>query len=117
MRSLDQGFRLFLASYEEEGIWEVIEGDSDNLLWLVEALCKGMSTWKMDGLFNWKRASRVLGEGWIVCDKATRKVLRGNFYKVSCSASSYRGELLSLPALHTLALAMVEFYGVEQAKG
>ena len=98
-------------------MWEVINGQSDNLSWLAKALCQGTSIWTTDGSYDCKRAPRVSGAGWIVCDKATRKVLRGNFYKISRSASSYRGELLGLLALHTLALAVVEFYGIEQATG
>ena len=39
------------------------------------------------------------------------------FYKVSYIASSYRSELLGLLALHTPALAVVEFYGTKQATG
>ena len=98
-------------------MWEVVNGESDDLLWLAEALCQGTSIWTTDGSYDRKRAPRVSGAGWIICDKATRKVLRGNFYEVSRSASSYRGELLGLLALHTLALAVVEFYGIEQATG
>ena len=37
-------------------------------------------------------------------------MLRANFYERSKSASSYRGELLGLVALHTLLLALAWFY-------
>ena len=116
-RPPDQDFWTFLASWGGEWMWEVVNGESDDLLWLAEALCQGTSIWTTDGSYDWKRAPRVSGAGWIVCNKATRKVLQGNFYEVSRSASSYRGELLGLLALHTLALTVVEFYGIEQAIG
>jgi len=43
-------------------------------------------------------------------------MLRANFYEISTSASSYRGELLGLVALHTFLLALSTFYEVPVVK-
>lgn len=44
-------------------------------------------------------------------------MLRGSFFKISLSASIYRGELLGLVAIHTLALAIIKFYKLDKALG
>ena len=44
-------------------------------------------------------------------------MLRGNFYEVSSSASSYRGELLGLAALHYLLGYLQEYYKIGEVRG
>jgi hypothetical protein len=57
----------------------------------------------------------VSSTGWTIFDPATHSHIHGNFYKVSDSASAYRGKLLGLTALHLVACAFKEFYGEPQS--
>lgn len=92
-------------------------GDKDDLSWLVEAMRNGTAVLVTDGSFDRKRAPLVSGAGWVITCRTARKFLRGSFYETSISASAYRGELLGLVALHTLALALAQFYSLEKAVG
>ena len=90
-------------------MWEDVVGDNEDLSWLVEALRNGTAVLVTDGSFDRKRAPLVSGAGWVITCRTAQKFLRGSFYKTSVSASAYRGELLGLVALHTLALALSQF--------
>ena len=112
-----QSFWDFVQGWGGSWMWEVVEGDKEDMAWLVEAAIKGTAIWTADGSYDRKRAPEVSGVGWIVCDPVSKKTLRGNFYERSSTASSYRGELLGLLALHILALAIAEYHKIEQVSG
>ena len=48
----------------------------------------------------------------VLCCTNAEKILRVSFFERSRCASSYRGELLGLVALHLLLLAMCQFYEI-----
>jgi ribonuclease HI len=52
----------------------------------------------------------------IACQKSG-KMIKGSFYEFSSNASSYRGELLGLVAIHTLILHVCRFYQPTSACG
>jgi hypothetical protein len=49
----------------------------------------------------------------ICCSALKKVVLKGTTFETCTKAGSYRGELLGLLAIHLLALAVEEFYGLE----
>ena len=98
-------------------MWEEVVGDKDDLSWLVDAMRKGTAVLVTDGSYDRKRAPSVSGAGWVITCRIAQKFLRGSFYETSISASAYRGELLGLVVLHTLALALSEFCSLEKAIG
>jgi hypothetical protein len=98
-------------------MWEEVVGDKEDLSWLVDARRNGKAVLVTDGSFDRKRAPLVSGAGWVITCRNSWKFLRGSFYETSVSASAYRGKLLGLVALHTLALALSQFYALEKAGG
>ena len=110
-------FWYFLRTWGGHWMWEEVVGDKDDLSCLVEAMRNGTAVLVTDGSFDRKRAPLVSGAGWVIACRTARKFLRGSFYETSISASAYRGELLGLVALHTLALALAQFYSLEKAVG
>ena len=83
-------------------MWDEVENEDQDLTWLVEGLKRGSVIAVADGSYDRKKAPEVSGAGWVLCCTRSRRMLQGNFYEVSPSASSYRGELLGLAALHYL---------------
>ncbi len=110
-------FWYFLRTWGGHWMWEEVVGDKEDLSWLVEAMRNGTAVLVTDGSFDRKRAPLVSGAGWVITCRTAQKFLRGSFYETSISASAYRGELLGLVALHTLALALAQFYSLEKAAG
>ena len=98
-------------------MWEHIEDPYEDTVWMAEALTNGTAVLVTDGSYDRKLAPRVSGAGWTFCCRRTERIVRGSFYEVSPSASTYRGELLDLVALHTLSLALTSDYQVDQGKG
>ena len=96
-------------------MWDNVEDESRVLTWMVEALRKDTALLVTDGLFDRKKAPRVSGAGWIFCCIRMQQMLRGSFFKISLSASTYRGKLLGLVVIHTLALAVIQFYKLDEA--
>lgn len=52
----------------------------------------------------------------IVC-MTCQCTLRGSFCKVSLSAGSYRGELLGLVAIHMFAIAIAQYFSIQEILG
>ena len=98
-------------------MWEHVIGEDEDMVWLVEAFKNGTAIMVTDGSFDRKRAKNVSGAGWVITCTRSRKFLKGSFFEVSKSASAYRGELLGLVALHTLVLAVIDYYHLETALG
>jgi hypothetical protein len=48
---------------------------------------------------------------------ASKRTLRGSFYEVSAVAGAYCGELLGLATLHTLILALANYYNIQSISG
>ena len=98
-------------------MWENVVDKVQDLRWLVEALVNGTAVLVTDSSFNKMRAPTVSWKGWVITCQKARKFLQGSFYKFSRKVSVYQGELLGLVAIHTIALALVKFYGLNGASG
>ena len=87
-------------------MWDhIVEGEADTE-WIRDALSKGTFLAVADGSYDRGLAPTVSGLGWIIVCTACHRTLRGSFYKLSQCAGSYRGELLGLVAIHTIAIAI-----------
>ena len=93
-------------------MWEKLDYEED-LGWLSEALIAGSLVCVTDGSYDRARARDISGAGWIIYCVRSRKSVRGAFAERSNSASSYRGELLGMLAIHLFLLAVEESGGLE----
>ncbi len=85
-------------------MWDGIVEEEQDLSWLVEGFKNETVTAVTDGSYDRKGASDVSNFGWVLCFQLAQRMLWGNFYEVSNSVISYRGELLGLLAIHHLLL-------------
>ena len=85
--------------------------------WLPLALESGTVVSATDGSYDRKKRPDVSGAGWVIACRRSGRVLKGSFFKFSSNASSYRGELLDLVAIHTLVLHTCRFYQPAMATG
>ena len=105
-------FWTFLRSWGGTWMWEGVEEENQDLRWLVEGIRNGTVIAVADGSYDRKTAPDVSGAGLVLCCTNAEKMLRVSFFERSRSASSYRGELLGLVAIHLLLLAMCQFYEI-----
>ena len=85
-------------------MWESIKivGPWDDI---VKAVAVGESIWVGEDSYNRKIAPEISGVGWIIYCPTSNASIRGNFYETSEDAGCYRAKLLTLVALHIMALA------------
>ena len=110
-------FWRFLRAWGGTWMWDSFHLDdpsSADLSWLVNAVRNNTAVWVTDGSFDRKRAPTVSGAGWIVHCTSTGRRLSCSFYEHSPAASSYRGELLGLCAIHLFLRALCTFYELPQ---
>jgi hypothetical protein len=81
--------------------------------WLKDTLINGTLVGVMDGSYDRHKAKSCSGLGWILVCMASKRTLRGSFYEVSAVAGTYCGKLLGLVALHTLILALANYYNIQ----
>ena len=93
-------------------MWDGIVDEQQDLQWLIDGVKNNTIISETDGLYDRKVAPNISGVGWLVCCTSSEKILRANFYEKSKSASSYRGELLGLVALHTFLYAICNFHNI-----
>ena len=91
-------------------MWDKLENEDQDLALLIAGLKQASVIAVADGSYDRKKAPEVSGAGWVLCCTRSWRMLRGNFYKVSPTASSYRGKLLGLAALHYLLGYLQEYY-------
>ena len=106
-------FWKYLKNWGGVWMWDTFHLDdpsSADLSWLVLAVRNNTAVWVTDGSYDRKRAPTVSGAGWIVHCTASGRRLSCSFYERSPAASSYRGELLGLCAIHLFLLALTTFY-------
>ena len=108
----EKTFLEFLRSWGGEWMWQNVGNDDTSLDWLVTAIERGTTIWVTDGSYNKDIAPTISGAGWVIYCTETKKRFYGNFYEQSPSAGSYRGELLGLLALHTLATALEKYFSL-----
>jgi hypothetical protein len=110
-------FWEFVARQGGNWIWEYIEGKHKDMSWIASALYDGSAIMVTDGSYNRTLAPRISGAGWVLVSTNSLKMVYGAFYEVSSAASSYRGELLGLTAIHHLVAFVLEFYTTPTARG
>ncbi len=99
-------------------MWEYIKEKEGDTEWLKDALINGMLVGVMDGSYDRHKAKSCSGSGWILVCTASKRTLRGSFYEVSVVvAGAYRSKLLGLVALHTLILALADYYNIQSVSG
>ncbi len=110
-------FWELLRSLSGEWMWEHVKDENSDMSWVWDAMVNGMLLAVTDGLYDRERAKDVSGSRWILLCTASRQTLHGIFYEISPKARSFRGELLGLVAIHTLALAVVQFFHLDCVSG
>jgi hypothetical protein len=115
--STSTNFWDFVWSHGGTWMWEFIEGKHDDMSWISDALKNGTAIMVTDGSFNRSIAPTISGAGWLLVCTRSLRMIRGSFYEESPKASSYRGELLGLTAIHHLAAFALEFYKYTSASG
>ena len=98
-------------------MWEHTTCTEEDTGWMADALRYGTAVMVTDGSYDRSLAPDVSGAGWYFCCRLTRRVVHGSFWERSRTASSYRGELLGLVALHTLVHGLMVHHGVDRARG
>jgi hypothetical protein len=94
-------------------MWEHVKNEDSDMSWVRDAMVNGMLLAVTDSLYDRERAKDVSGSGCILLCTASKQTLRGSFYEISPKARSFRGELLGLVAIHTLALAVARFFHLD----
>ena len=89
-----------------------MEDEEQDLQWLVSGLVSGTIVCVTDGSYDRKIRPNISGAGILLCWTKEKRMLRGNFYEDSKTASSYRGGFLGLVAIHTILLALCCFYNI-----
>jgi hypothetical protein len=98
-------------------MWEYTKEGEIDTLWLRDALLNSTLIDVMDGSFDRHKAKSCSGSGWILVCTASKRTLRGSFYEISAAAGLYRSKLLGLVALHTLILAVADYYNLQGVSG
>jgi hypothetical protein len=110
-------FWEFIDTWGGSWMWHDIDtGDKpkDDMQWVTDGMTIGTLIWTTDGSYYRKRAADLLGVGWIIFSKGTSRQITGSFWERSIKASFFRAEMLGLCALHLLARAIAEFYGLSR---
>lgn len=98
-------------------LWDYIEGKHDDMSWIASALLDKSAVFVTDGSYNRVLAPDICGAGWVLVSTSSKKMIYGAFHERSNAASSYRGELLGLTAIHHLISFVLEYYTVPKAHG
>ena len=102
----------FLKAWGGNWMWANIVNEGADLTWVVEAITNSTAVWVTDGSYNKDVAPLISGAGWILFCTRTKQRLYGSFFEVSPNAGSYRAELLGLLAIHLLASAIEQYFGL-----
>jgi hypothetical protein len=98
-------------------MWEHAKDEESDMSWVRDAMVNGTLLAVTDSSYGRERAKDVSRSGWILLCTASRQTLWGSFYEISPKAGSFRGELLGLVAIHTLALAVAQFFHLDCVSG
>jgi hypothetical protein len=110
---LHQGVCSFWESLYRGGcnwMWDYVLDTATDLIWLPVTLEQGTAILATDGSYAHKKGPNVSGPGWVIACCRSGRMLKCSFFEFSSDASSYRGELLGLVAIHTLVLHACWFY-------
>jgi hypothetical protein len=98
-------------------MWNFVSDVTSELSWLPLALESGTVVLATDGSYDRKKGPNMSGAGWVIACWRSGRVLKGSFFGFSSNASSYRGELLGLVAIHTRVLHVCRFYQPSMVTG
>ena len=104
-----QSFVDFLHSWGGAWLWDGLVLPDDPA-WIADSLREGTLLCVTDGSYDGKRAKNLCSAGWILFCTESHRFLSGSLVEWSSSASSYRGELLGMLAIHLFLLALEEYY-------
>ena len=90
-------------------MWSGLNLDCDTT-WLAQALAAGTLVCVTDGSYDRRKAKDLSGAGYVIYCTASGKKITGSLVERSEDASSYRGELLGMLAIHLLLHAVKTFY-------
>ncbi len=110
-------FWEYLRSLGGTWMWEYIKEKEVDTVWLRDALTNGTLIGVTDGSYDKHKAKSCSGLGWILVCMASKRTLRGSFYEVSAAVGAYCGKLLGLVTLHTLILALANYYNLQSVSG
>jgi hypothetical protein len=109
-------FWEFVWLHSGTWMWEHLEGKHKDMSWISNAMKNNTAMMVTDGSYN-KIAPTISGAGWLLVCTQSLRMIRGSFYEESQKASSYRGELLGLTAIHHLAGFALDYYKQDEATG
>ena len=72
----------------------------EDVLWVAQAMAAGTLICVTDGSYDRKKARDLSGAGYVIYCTATKQKITGSLVESSEGASSYRGELLGMLAIH-----------------
>ena len=90
-------------------MWEGATIDEDPL-WVAQAMTAGTLICVTDGSYDRRKAYDLSGAGWTLYCTATKKQMSGSLVERSEYASSYRGELLGMLAIHIFLHAVEKYF-------
>jgi len=107
----------FVADQGGKWMWDYVEGKHDDMSWIASALLDQSAVMVTDGSYNRILAPDICGAGWVLVSTSSKKMIYGAFHERSNTASSYKGELLGLTAIHHLISFVLEYYTAAKAQG
>ena len=107
VRQLEQPTTILglLKSWGGEWMWSGLSPTED-VSWIAQAMTTGTLVCVADGSYDRKKARDLSGAGYVICCTATNQKIAGSLVERSEGASSYRGELLGMLAIHLLLHAV-----------
>ena len=103
------GFWDHLTQQGGEWMWDHVLGNK-NMDWFRDALLEGTAMMVADGSYSRDLDPHLCGTGWVIVCTRSRNVVKGSFFERSLTASSYRGELLGMVAIHALVATAAAVY-------
>ena len=105
-----------LRSQGGEWMWDHVTGNQE-MEWFHDALADGTAMMAADGSYSRDLDRTLSGTGWAITCTRSKHLIKGSFFERSMSASSYRGELLGMVAIHALVATAAEVYNLRANKG
>lgn len=109
-------FWEYLRSQGGEWMWDHVTGNRE-MEWFRDALSHGTAMMVADGSYSKDLDPHLCGTGWAIRCTASKQMIKGSFFERSISASSYRGELLGMVAIHALVSTAAEVYNLPVNSG
>lgn len=98
-----------LASQGGEWMWDHVVGNK-NMDWFRDALINGTAMMVADGSYSRELDPHLCGMGWVIACTQSKIVVKGSFFELSLTASSYHGDLLGMVAIHALVATAAAVY-------